>query len=310
MLNGSTVLITGGTGTFGKAMTSRLLTTDVHKVIIFSRDEFKQDAMAKQFAHHPKMRFFLGDVRDRDRLMRAFNGVDFVLHAAALKQVPAGEYNPTEFIKTNVLGASNVVEAAIDCGVKRVVALSTDKACRPINLYGMTKGCLEKLITSAGALCGHRTAFAAVRYGNVAGSRGSVVPFWRDQIADGKRLSLTDPRMTRFWMRLEQAVDLVLLALHEMEGGETFVSKIPSVRMIDLAVALGQSDWDVTGIRPGEKLSEALIGSEESHTVTNHGDYFTINGHEGDVPEGFEYNSENNPQFLTVAEIQRELEHI
>lgn len=309
MLDGARVLITGGTGSFGKAMTRRLLSEDkTRKVIIFSRDEFKQDAMRKEFCDHPKLGFFLGDVRDRDRLMRAFAGVDFIFHAAALKQVPAGEYNPTEFIKTNVLGASNVVEAAIDCGVKRVVALSTDKACRPINLYGMSKGCLEKLIGAAGALCANRTLFAAVRYGNVAGSRGSVVPLFREQIASNKLLTITDRNMTRFWMRLEQAVDLVLLALREMHGGETFVSKIPSVRLTDLALAMNQSTWEVTGIRPGEKLAESLIGSEESWTVNDHGSHYTINGTTGNVTHGFEYNSENNPHFLTVEEIRKELE--
>jgi UDP-N-acetylglucosamine 4,6-dehydratase/5-epimerase len=307
MLDGARVLITGGTGTFGRAMTKRLLAERVRKVIVFSRDEYKQDAMRKEFGDDQRIGFFLGDVRDRDRLYRAFSGVDFIFHAAALKQVPAGEYNPTEFIKTNVFGASNVVEAAIDCGVQRVVALSTDKACRPINLYGMTKGCLEKLVQAAGALCANRTLFAAVRYGNVAGSRGSVVPFFRELIANRQRLQITDERMTRFWMRLDEAVDLVLLALRQMHGGETFVSKIPSVRMPDLAFAMGREDWDVVGIRPGEKLAESLIGAEESTTVTDHGSHYTINGSTGNVDSGFEYNSENNPHFLSVEEIREEL---
>lgn len=308
---GKTILITGGTGTLGRSLTKYLLDwTTVRKVIVFSRDEFKQDDMRKAFNDDPKLRFFLGDVRDKDRLYRAFDGADYVIHTAALKQVPAGEYNPTEFIKTNVLGASNVVEAAIDCGVNRVVALSTDKACRPINLYGMTKGCLEKLIMAAGALGGHKTKFAAVRYGNVSCSRGSVIPHWRQQIADGKPITLTDARMTRFMMRLDEAVELVLTALKAMTGSEVFVGKFPSIRMTDLAMALGRYEWKVTGIRPGEKLYESLIGSEESHTCTNRGPYFVINEERGNVPDGFEYNSQNNPKFLSLPEIQAELKRV
>jgi UDP-N-acetylglucosamine 4,6-dehydratase/5-epimerase len=308
MLNGKTVLITGGTGSFGKAFAKRILRDcGPKKVIVLSRDELKQYEMAQEITDG-RIRFFLGDVRDRDRLYRAFAGVDVVVHAAALKQVPAAEYNPFECIKTNVLGAQNVIDAAIDCGVQRVVALSTDKAVNPINLYGATKLCADKLFVAANHYAGgQNTHFAVVRYGNVAGSRGSVVPFFKAN--SGREVPITDERMTRFWITLDQAVQLVITGLNTMRGGEIYVPKIPSMRVVDLAEALGCT-YRVSGIRPGEKLHEALISEDEARKTYDFYTHYCVlpddypSGHEAaPVGEGFSYTSDTNDQWLGVEDL-------
>lgn len=304
-LDGATVLITGGTGSFGKSFAKRILATEnPKKVIIFSRDELKQWEM-QQDVQDEKIRFFIGDVRDTNRLHRAFKGVDVVVHAAALKQVPACEYNPAEAIKTNVLGAMNVIEAAIDCGVGSVLALSTDKAVSPVNLYGATKLCSDKLFVACNSYSGERgSKFAVVRYGNVVGSRGSVVPVFAAR--RGQEVSITDPRMTRFWITLEQAVQFVLDSLGRMKGGEVFVPKIPSMNIVDLATALGCS-YKITGIRPGEKLHEALISEDEARNVRDLGSYFVISsgGIGGNVVDcGFRYTSDTNQEWLTKEDLE------
>ncbi len=271
MLNGKTILITGGTGSFGKAFTRKVLTEyKPRKVIIYSRDEYKQYIMQKEFAEHKnQLRFFLGDVRDKARLYRAFDGVDYVIHAAALKQVPALEYNPTEAVNTNVMGADNIVDAAIDRGVKKVVSLSTDKAVNPVNLYGATKLVAEKIFVAANAYGGGKVKFAGVRYGNVMGSRGSVIPLFMGFKKEGvKVFPITDERMTRFWITLEQSADLVITALEVTEGGEVFVPKIPSMKITDLARAIEpKCTFKFMGIRPGEKLHESLISYDEARNV-------------------------------------------
>ena len=325
MFNDASILITGGTGSFGKQYVKTLLRRYKPKrVIVFSRDELKQFEMQQDFMHE-SMRFFIGDVRDKDRLMMAMRGVDFVIHAAALKQVPAAEYNPMECIKTNIHGAENVIQAALDCGVKKVIALSNDKAANPINLYGATKLCSDKLFVAANNLAGERnTRFAAVRYGNVVGSRGSVVPFFRSLIEKGAtELPVTDMRMTRFWITLQQGVDFVLKNFERMRGGEVFVPKIPSVRVPDLAKALAPNlSIKIIGIRPGEKLHEIMCPVDDSHLTLEFDDHYVIQpsiafwggsnpgyavnaiGEAGrEVEEGFEYNSGTNPHFLCNAEI-------
>lgn len=303
-LDGATVLVTGGTGSFGKAFVKRLLyDQNPKKVIIFSRDELKQWEMQQEMPDE-RLRWFIGDVRDRDRLTRAFSGVDIVVHAAALKQVPACEYNPTEAIKTNVLGAINVTEAALDAGVKCVLALSTDKAVNPINLYGATKLCSDKLFVAANSYGGGRNCrFSVVRYGNVVGSRGSVVPFFA--VRKGQEVPITDPRMTRFWITLDQAVQFVLDSIGRMEGGEIFVPKIPSMRIVDLAAAFGCAHRTV-GIRPGEKLHEALISEDEVRYVTDFGSYYCISMKNGgnSVTEGFRYTSDTNISWLTKEDLE------
>ncbi len=275
------VLITGGTGSFGKKLTEVLLTRQPpRKLIIFSRDELKQHEMRQTFSEekYPCMRYFIGDVRDRDRLYRALDGVDFVIHAAALKQVPTAEYNPLETIRTNVLGAANVIDAAIDRNVQSVVALSTDKAANPINLYGATKLCSDKLFVAGNSYVGseRKTRFSVVRYGNVVGSRGSVVPFFLRMRKTGK-LPITDLRMTRFWINLQQGVDFVLESLKRMEGGEIFVPKIPSMRLVDLAKAIAPECKQVeVGIRPGEKLHEVMIPADEARNCLEFDDHFAL----------------------------------
>lgn len=321
MLNNKTILITGGTGSFGKAFTKYVLTHyDPKKIIIYSRDEFKQFNMANDFKEYKdKLRFFIGDVRDLDRMKRAFNGVDYVVHAAAMKQVPACEYNPNEAIKTNIHGAQNVIEAALDCGIKKVVALSTDKAVNPVNLYGGTKLVSDKLFIAANAYTGNSDLnFSIVRYGNVAGSRGSVIPFFQDIIdKGGKELPITDYRMTRFWISLDQGVQLVIKALEEARGGETFISKIPSFKITDLAEAMlpGCNKPEV-GIREGEKLHEIMITVEDSMTCYEYDKHFIIypqmvwqdrrkfepTGKK--VEEGFSYSSGNNTEWLSVEQIR------
>jgi UDP-N-acetylglucosamine 4,6-dehydratase (inverting) len=285
MLRDKSILITGGTGSFGKKFTERILSEfDPKKIVIYSRDEFKQDLMKKEFSlKYPdkvnKLRFFIGDVRDKDRLYRAFNGIDYVIHAAAMKQVPACEYNPFEAIKTNINGAQNIVDAAIDCKVKKVVALSTDKAVNPINLYGGTKLVSDKLFISGNAYSGEEgTIFSVVRYGNVAGSRGSVIPFFEELIKSGKReLPITDFEMTRFWITLDQGVDLVFKALKESKGGETYISKIPSFKITDLAKAmLDDVKLKEIGIREGEKLHVVMITKDDSRTTYDYEKHYIV----------------------------------
>ncbi len=321
-LNGKTILVTGGTGSFGKAFVKFVLDHfEPRRLIVFSRDELKQFHMQQEF-QHPALRFFIGDVRDRDRLYRAFAGVDYVVHAAALKQVPACEYNPFEAIRTNVIGAENVISAAIDQGVKRVIALSTDKAANPINLYGATKLCSDKLFIAGNAYSGAQdTRFSVVRYGNVLGSRGSVVPFFRACREKGV-IPITDPRMTRFWITLPQAVRFVLDCFERMKGGEIFVPKIPSMKIVDLANALAPGcRHEIVGIRPGEKLHEVMIPIDEARNTLEYADHYVIqpqfewwgsrNGRPRTgkpVPDGFSYRSDNNTWWLSESELKRLLE--
>ena len=323
MLNNKSVLITGGTGSFGKAFVKHVLETypGIRRLVVFSRDELKQFEMAQDFptSRHPALRYFIGDVRDRDRLRRALNGIDIVVHAAALKQVPAAEYNPIEFIHTNILGAENLVEACIDNGVERVVALSTDKAAAPINLYGATKLCSDKLIVAANNYAGSsKQCFSVVRYGNVLGSRGSVVPFFIDKAKDGV-LPITDPLMTRFSITLQDGIGMVLWALQNALGGEIFVPKIPSYCIADLAEAIGPNCRKLTvGIRPGEKLHEEMITESDSLATVDFGDYYAILPANGRltlesysngmqikrVAPGFAYHSGRNTDFLSVEQIR------
>jgi len=322
MFKDKVILVTGGTGSFGKKCIKILLDEyDPKKVIVFSRDELKQFEMAQQFSKYEgKIRYFIGDVRDKDRLLRAFNGVDYVVHAAALKQVPAMEYNPSEAIKTNINGAMNVIDAAIDRKVKRVVALSTDKACNPINLYGATKLCSDKLFVAANSYSGDSgTKFAVVRYGNVVGSRGSVVPFFKDRAKEGV-LPITDSRMTRFWITLDQGVRFVIKSFERMHGGELFVPKIPSMNIMDLAKAIAPDcKTKIVGIRPGEKLHEIMISEDDSRSTKELPDCYVIqpafhwwskgNHSEGtDVPEGFSYSSDKNKEWLTIPQLQKIIE--
>jgi len=329
ILTNKTILITGGTGTFGKAFALEVLTKypDVAKIIIYSRDEFKQFEMGqlREFKDNSKMRYFVGDVRDRERLYRAFDGVDMVIHAAALKQIPSCEYNPFEAIKTNVNGAQNVIDTAIDRGVSRVVALSTDKACQPINLYGATKLCSDKLFIAGNSYTGDKkTKFSVVRYGNVMGSRGSIVPFFKDLVTSGsKSLPITDDRMTRFWLRLDQAVELVIYALENMSGGELYVKKIPSIKITDLAKAIAPNlPIEIVGIRPGEKIHEKMISSDDARNTLELEGHYIIqpNFHWWEkrnkalkgkpVPINFEYHSGNNDKWLTVEEIRKLLANL
>lgn len=313
MIAGKTVLVTGGTGSFGRAFVKRILETeDPKKVIVFSRDELKQYEMAQEVPDPTdRLRFFLGDVRDRDRLYRAFDGVDVVVHAAALKQVPAAEYNPLECIKTNIMGAANVIDAAIDRGVKQVVALSTDKAVNPVNLYGATKLCSDKLFVAGMSYASlHPTRFAVVRYGNVVGSRGSVVPLFKKCRELGQPLSITDPNMTRFWITLDQAVQFVLDSLDRMQGGEIFVPKIPSMKIMDLAEAIApDSQFEVVGIRPGEKIHESLISEDEARNTYELDTCYVISnkypaGSWKKCPSRFSYTSDNNEVWLSTEDLE------
>jgi len=318
-INGQTILVTGGTGSFGKAFIKTLLRDfKPKKIIVFSRDELKQFEMDQEFGPSPILRFFLGDIRDQARLYQAFAGVDIVVHAAALKQVPMLEYNPFEAIKTNILGAENIISAAIDQKVSRVVALSTDKAVNPVNLYGATKLCMEKLFVAGNSYVGERpTRFSVVRYGNVVGSRGSVVPFFADKRKSGV-LPITDPRMTRFWITLDQAVDLVLLALKMMLGGEIFVPQIPSMKIVDLAKAIAPDcRQEIVGVRPGEKLHEVLLTEDEArHAVETAGvfvikpehPFWTTNGRGVELqgtplPADFRYSSDSNSSWLKPEDL-------
>jgi len=318
----NSLLVTGGTGSFGQAFVAEVIRRfpKIQRLVVFSRDELKQFEMAQKYpeSKYKFIRFFIGDVRDRARLRRALEGIDTVVHAAALKQVPAAEYNPMEFIHTNVLGAENLIEACVDAGVKRVVALSTDKAAAPINLYGATKLCSDKLFVAANNYIGRNTVLSVVRYGNVMGSRGSVIPFFLEKARSGD-LPLTDPAMTRFNITLQEGVEMVLWALQEALGGEIFVPKIPSYRITDLAEAIGPScRRRVIGIRPGEKVHEEMITTSDSLNTVNLGRYYAIlntgGGHTVSeylkkkkgkkVKDGFSYNSGQNEKFLDIQEIR------
>jgi len=320
-LNNKRILITGGTGSLGKKLTEILLKQypDISRLVIFSRDELKQFEMDQEFptSKYPCIRYFLGDIRDAARLRRAFEGIDIVIHAAALKQVPAAEYNPFEFIKTNVLGAQNIIDACLDCGVKTVVALSTDKAAAPINLYGATKLCSDKLFVAANNIKGkHDVRFSVVRYGNVMGSRGSVIPYFLKKKDEGV-LPITDPQMTRFNISLEEGVDMVLFAVENAVGGEIFVPKIPSYRIMDLAKAVAPTALTkIVGIRPGEKVHEEMITSSDSLNTIDLGRYFAILPQANSkvqsyyeskggkmVDPGFCYNSGTNDKWLSVEQL-------
>ena len=319
MLTDSTILVTGGTGSFGHAFLPMTLARyNPRKIIVLSRDEIKQWEMAKLFQGDPRVRFFIGDLRDRERLYRALDGVDYVVHAAATKIVPTAEYNPFECVKTNINGAMNLIDACIDKGVKRVVALSTDKASSPVNLYGATKLASDKLFVASNSYSGiYSTRFAVVRYGNVMGSRGSVIPFFMS-IRDKGVLPITDERMTRFMISLEQGVEMVWQAFDDMEGGEIYVKKIPSMKVMDLAKTINPAArLDFVGIRPGEKLHEQMISPEDSFHTYEYPEHFKILPAINDwstctkrikdgvkVAEGFSYTSDNNPEWMSPAELQ------
>lgn len=311
------VLVTGGTGSFGKKFTEIMLRDyHPHRLVIFSRDELKQHEMRESGFNHPSMRYFIGDVRDIDRLKRALAGITVVIHAAALKQVPACEYNPFEAIQTNIMGGRNVIDAAIDAGVRRILALSTDKAVNPINLYGATKLCAEKMFVQANAYAGgQETRFACARYGNVVGSRGSVIPIFLEQRKRGK-ITITDARMTRFWLTLDQGVAFVVRCVEQMHGGEIFVPKIPSMRLLDLAETIAPGcEVEMIGIRPGEKLHEVLVSDDESRNTLETDEMYVIQPahswwksenwvHARKLPDGFRYSSDTNEQWLTRRELE------
>jgi len=319
MIKNKTFLVTGGTGSFGQSFIRYALENlSPKKIIVYSRDEFKQYEMEKKFKSK-QLRFFLGDVRDRERLYRAFSGVDLVVHAAALKQVPAAEYNPFEAVQTNIMGAQNVISASIDAGIRKVIALSTDKACNPVNLYGATKLCSDKLFIAANSYAGSRdTRFAVVRYGNVIGSRGSVVPLFKEFAAGGE-IPITDPRMTRFWITLPQAVEFVVQSIDQMQGGELFIPKIPSMKITDLAEAVSPGcKQKIVGIRPGEKLHELMISHDDSRNLFEAEDRFIKMPdfpfweiqppkHASLVSEGFEYASNTNDQWLSASALRKML---
>lgn len=329
ILDNKSILITGGTGSFGKKMVQIVLKQSRPKrLVVFSRDELKQFEMAQKWkpSEYPCLEYVLGDVRDRDRLCRVFEGIDYVIHAAALKQVPAAERNPDEYIKTNVIGAMNIIEASLQNNVKKVIALSTDKACNPINLYGATKLCSDKLfVAESNVILPSRTLFSVVRYGNVVGSRGSVIPFFRERVKTGS-LPITDDRMTRFWITLDQAVYFVLLSLERAKGGEIFVPRIPSMKITDLATAIAPDcKQEIVGIRPGEKIHETLISEDEARSAIQFKDCFVVqyNADHRDIllaqadkyrgklcPEGFVYSSDANTEWMTVNELREMAERI
>lgn len=322
-LNGSSVLITGGTGSLGKALISHLLNnTDVRRIAVYSRDELKQSSLKSFYGENSRLRWFVGDIRDMDRLKRALHGVEYVIHAAALKQVDTGEYNPMEFIKTNVFGSQNVIEASIDAGVRKVVALSTDKASSPINLYGATKLTADKLFVAANNYSiAYGTAFSVVRYGNVMGSRGSVIPYFQELAKSGRPLPLTDIRMTRFWISIEEAVNFVMDSFEVMSGGELFVPRIPSMRLLDLARAISpNSEFEEIGMRPGEKLHEEMISVDDSRRTLLIGSRFVVMpvvaewGYEvpkGDLmPENTAYKSDTNDLWMSEEDIRNYLKSI
>ena len=323
LLDGASVLITGGTGSLGKSLVQYLLSeTKVRRIAIFSRDELKQHDLRIHFNDDPRLRWFLGDIRDLDRLKRAFHGVDFVIHAAALKQVDTGEYNPMEFIKTNVLGSQNVIDASIDAGVKRVVALSTDKASSPINLYGATKLTADKLFVAANNYSyTYGTTFSVVRYGNVMGSRGSVIPFFKNLAAQGKPLPITDLRMTRFWISIQDAVKFVIDSLEMMTGGELYVPRIPSMKIIDLAYAVSaESKLEEIGMRPGEKLHEEMISADDSRRTIILDNRYVVTpvvaewGYSAPtgqtMPEGQAYRSDTNDMWISASDIKKFIDQL
>lgn len=333
IFSGKSILITGGTGSFGRAFAKRLIeTSDCRKVVIFSRDEWKQWEMQRSnpLFSNSKMRYFLGDVRDPMRLIRAFSEIDIIIHAAALKQVPAAEYNPSEFIKTNVVGGMNVIDAAISAGVEKVIALSTDKAVNPVNMYGATKLCSDKLFVAANSYVGSKgkPVFSVVRYGNVAGSRGSVIPLYNQLSKNHQSLPITDERMTRFWITLPEAVDLVIESLNIAKGGEIFVPKIPSFKITDLAKAFQpKGAYQVTGIREGEKLHELMISQDDARHTLDLGDFYVIvpefifqskdllkefikERKTKSVPAGFFYSSDTNPEWLKEKQLQDALHYV
>jgi UDP-N-acetylglucosamine 4,6-dehydratase len=323
VLRDASVLVTGGTGSFGNAFVRHALDAGARRVVVFSRDELKQYEMRATFGDDPRLRWFLGDVRDRLRLIRALHGVDLVVHAAALKQVDTAEYNPFEFVRTNIEGSQNVIDAAIDSGVPKVVALSTDKASSPINLYGATKLCADRLFIGANHYAaGYGTRFSVVRYGNVLGSRGSVVPLFRRLAAEGKPLPVTDLRMTRFWITLDQAVQFVVDSAEQMQGGELYVPRIPSVRLPDLAEAIAPgADLVDVGIRPGEKLHEEMIAPDDARRTFRADDRYVVMPYlqqwrekepaVGEpVEDGFAYRSDTNPDFLDVDAVRKVLETV
>lgn len=323
MFDDKVILITGGTGSFGRQYTKTILSRyKPRKLIIFSRDELKQFEMQQSY-NGEEMRYFIGDVRDKERVMQACDGVDYIIHAAALKQVPAAEYNPTECIKTNIYGAENVIRSAVQNRVSKVIALSTDKAACPVNLYGATKLASDKLFVAANNMAAGKTAFSVVRYGNVVGSRGSVVPFFKQMLEEQREcLPITDPDMTRFWITLQQGVDFVIKNFARMKGGEIFIPKIPSVKITDLAESIAPGiATEIIGIRPGEKLHETMCPQDDSHLTLEFNDHYVITptislfryvnyevnnlDEQGErVPRGFSYNSGNNPHFLSVDEIK------
>jgi UDP-N-acetylglucosamine 4,6-dehydratase/5-epimerase len=318
-LHGANILVSGGTGSFGNAFVAMTLAKfNPRRMIIYSRDEMKQWEMSKRYAGDERVRFFIGDVRDRERLNRALDGVDYVVHAAALKIVPSAEYNPFDCVKTNIVGAMNLIDACIDKGVRRVVALSTDKASSPVNLYGATKLVSDRMFVAGNAYAGgHHTRFAVVRYGNVMGSRGSVIPFFLSLAKQG-RLPITHPQMTRFMVTLEQGVELVWHAFTDMEGGEIYVKKIPSMKVVDIARAVDpEAEQHIIGIRPGEKLHEQMIGIEDAYHTYEYGSYYKImpainsSGNESrikngrKVPNGFAYTSDANPDWMSVEELRK-----
>ena len=323
LLVGSSILVTGGTGSFGRAFVRYCLDhCEPRRVVVFSRDELKQSEMREQFANDPRLRWFLGDVRDRDRIHRSLHNVDYVVHAAALKQVDSAEYNPIEYVKTNVTGSQNVIEASIDAGVKRVIALSTDKASSPVNLYGATKLTSDKLFIAANNYGkSYGTSFAVVRYGNVMGSRGSVIPLFRKLAAEGKAIPITDKRMTRFWIRLDEAVKFVIDSFEMMTGGELYVPAIPSMRITELAEAITpEAPIEEIGIRPGEKLHEEMISADDSMRALKLPGRFVILPVMNDwgfvppdgepLPEGFSYRSDTNSQWLSVEDLRAMLKDV
>ena len=323
VLDGSSILITGGTGSFGKAFLDALLTQhSPRRIGIFSRDELKQYELKQQWGQDERVRFFLGDIRDRDRLESAMHGVDYVVHAAALKQVDTAEYDPMEYVKTNILGSENVIQASMTAGVKKVVALSTDKASSPVNLYGATKLTADKLFISSNHFSFARgTTYSVVRYGNVMGSRGSVIPLFKRLAAEGSPIPITDKRMTRFWITLPQAVDFVISCFDDMQGGELYVPRIPSMKVVDLAEAIAPGcELQEIGIRPGEKLHEEMISSEDARRTLRRDDRYVVmptlaewgyTNTAGDaVAEGFSYTSDTNDQWLSVEDLRALLDRI
>lgn len=301
------VLITGGSGSFGNAFVERAIKNKVERIVIYSRGEQLQEMMAQKFHNHPSLRFFIGDIRDRDRLEMAMRGVDIVVHAAAMKIVPACEYNPFEAVMTNVNGAENVCRAAMATGVQKVIALSTDKAANPVNLYGATKLAAEKIFVAANNLSAGSPAFSVVRYGNVVGSRGSVLPLFRRLVSEHAPLPVTDERMTRFWITLDEAVEFVMSSLDMMHGREIFIPKIPSVKIIDLAKAFDPVGIKMVGIRPGEKLHETLMTTDEARDAMEAFDRFIVNGGPSNIKSELAYTSDNNTQWLSEGDLRRSL---